>query len=202
MNAFRCMISGSMFVSAAALLLAGCATNVGAGDDETDPENVGEVQSAFGEATCGSTAPLDYTDTNTNWSQGHDSGYHSASPPYGSSSCTNALVGQYTNVTSNVRARAEWFDTIPTTQSACVAMRARVYTYDSSGSIIATNTAAGHWTTLDGTYYFCQPPLAEASLYASGSTATPRAVADAYSCSGSPCTETYKAVRVHAVNPI
>lgn len=186
-----------MFVSAVALLLAGCTADVDAGDEETGLENTGEVQDALGEATCGTTAPIDYDDLNTTWGT---SATHSSTTSYGSALCTEAFVGRYRNVTSGVKAYASWNDTIPTTQAACENMRVQLYTYASDGLVIGGATMWGEWQTIDGEYYFCNPPRPAISLWKAGIVNyQPRAVASAYQCATFACTSyTRKSVSVYA----
>jgi hypothetical protein len=193
MKTMRYVLVGAMCVVSGGLILAGCAV-------ESGEEAVGEAQSAFGEAACGTdTTEFDHQFASTGWSCGEFSTTFTSGTTYGHTDCAHGFICDFQHPQSGLGAYANWADTLPTTQTACNNSIILLDTYDHAGTQIGSQVAIGG--TWGGTS--CSFATASNGLLGS-SSAWGRAVAQAFTCSDnifSCTTRTYHKVSVFAFYP-
>lgn len=157
MNLRRLGLSALALSSFALLVpMAGCMAgpdDSGDSEDALNEEVVGEAESAFGEAACGTdTANPDVLLTNT-WPQMFYQWKLSSTLPYGDSTCTEAFRVQHTNAptaANNCTFKAKFNHNtsipIPVNQMTCEASFVESQTYDVSGNPIGSPSRIhGFW---------------------------------------------------------
>ncbi len=202
MSSSTVWISTTLLLSASAL--SGCVVDSEPGDG-SDVEVVeadgdwGEVEEAFGEATCGTTAYAN-VENSTNWTIASTSPYYSATNGnYGQPDCSHAFIVDYNNGTNkNVNVWAG-FHTQPTTSGACSLAHVKVHTYHwVNGAWVFHEEMKRHGAWRGGECWF---DVDSGSSQASIGTVPTRVVAQAYSTFCLPpygCSTTYQGVKINA----
>lgn len=134
----------STIIGILGLFAAGCGAELG--DELADAEDTDRLSQAFTESACPSQTPDAFLSTTANGE------YRETvrSPPYGSSSCTEAFkVDLLAANSANFIAYAFWDSPVPTTQASCLSatVRSRLYEQVGTSWILRQSASSTHsWT--------------------------------------------------------
>jgi hypothetical protein len=194
MNTLRHAGAGLLFVFSSALAITGCVADSAESGDA--PEVTEEAQSAYSEATCGTTSAGvidDYTAC-------YYSPMYTSASTYGTSACTDAYIVQFHSINNgNGSAWAYWAG--PTLNSTtCPTAHVNLKSYDINGTVIAARNATGVWnSSTNRCDFLANGNPAMVTLVADTGGTSRRVVAEAYTATGIyPVTRTFYPVSVQS----